>query len=103
MIFEEYSEKNEKSQNVSESGALDDNALDAVAGGLSGVEVNTNTTVTTNSNNVTGNTTTTNNNSINNNFGDVNTGGGAFTLDFSRSSVTNSGYSGRSSRRRWRR
>lgn len=44
MIFEEYLEKNEKSQNVSGEAALDDDALNAVAGGLGdiGVEVGVN-------------------------------------------------------------
>ena len=39
MIFEEYSEKNEKCQNVSGEATLDDDALNAVAGGLGDVGV----------------------------------------------------------------
>lgn len=85
MTVEEYLEKNEKSQSASGEEVLDDDALNAVAGGVAGdINVVTTTTVTTNSNNVTGNTTTTDDNSLHNNFGDVNTGGGAFTLDFRR-------------------
>ena len=39
MTFEEYSEKNKKSQNVSEDGALDDHDLDAVAGGFGDIKL----------------------------------------------------------------
>ena len=46
MTFEEYSEKNEKSQNASGEEALDDDALNAVAGGVG--DVNVDGTVQTN-------------------------------------------------------
>ena len=42
MTFEEYLEKNEKSQNVSGEAALDDYALNAVAGGVGDVNVDAN-------------------------------------------------------------
>ena len=47
MTFEEYSEKNKKGQNASGEAALDDHALNAVAGGAGdvGVDVNVGTTV----------------------------------------------------------
>ena len=46
MIFEEYLEKNEKSQNVSGEATLDDDALNAVAGGLGDVGVDVGVDVT---------------------------------------------------------